>query len=412
MCKLATRYGDPFGDVKYLRATRIPSGLGGGARLFWEFTATPDPWYKVFQNKVEVSVVQENDAVIYPDLGEQSFFEVLAVGPGNRLADYTHLVQDLPGNKAFITWNGSTSGDADFYRLYNDNKTGSVDFGTVIAEVDHLGSGVAHTYKSGALTDGTWKWTVRAVDDATNEETNVTTVSVVIATYPLAVTDLAYTFNDTTKKVTLTWTASTSSDIANYRIYSNAGSGYVDYDTVVATVAHPTVTWTSGAITTAGTWNYGVRAVDSGGLEELNSDVVVSIELVGSPVSEEADLPNAPTGLEALAVAGAKIQLTWVYNDIDEEATPDTFTIYYDNGSGTVNYVNALDTVLYSTGTTLNKHLTFTFTSAALMDTTTYIFGVRAKDGSDEEANTVTVTATADSTAPNAPTALAGVTTY
>ncbi len=284
--------------------------------------------------------------------------------------------------------------------------SGTIDYGTPLANT------TATSYKTDALDDGTYKFGVRAVDSAGNEDTNTTFITVTIATYPLAVTDLAYTFNNTTKKVTLTWTASTSSDIANYRIYSNSGSGYISYDTIVATVAHPTATWTSGAITTAGTWNYGVRAVDSGGLEELNSDVVASIELVGSPVSTQADLPNAPTGLEALAVSGAKIQLTWVYNDINEAATPDTFSIYYDNGGGVVDYNNALDTVLYSTGITLNRYLTFTFTSGALTNGTTYIFGVRAKDGSDEEANEVTVTADADSTAPNAPTALAGETTY
>ncbi len=120
MSKFGTHWGDQFGDIKNLRATRVPAILGGGARLAWDFASTPDAWYKVFQNKVEVSVTESNDSVIYPVLGEQSIFEVLAVGPANRFADYTHLVQDLPGNKAQLDWDASTSPDVASYNIYWD----------------------------------------------------------------------------------------------------------------------------------------------------------------------------------------------------------------------------------------------------------------------------------------------------
>lgn len=120
MSKMGARYGDPYGDVKNLRATSMPAILGGGYRLTWDFSATPDAWYKVFLNKVEIAVVQENEIVIYPTLGDQSFFEVLAVGPANRFADYTHLMEPLDGNKALISWSGSTSSDADYYHIYWD----------------------------------------------------------------------------------------------------------------------------------------------------------------------------------------------------------------------------------------------------------------------------------------------------
>lgn len=410
--KWASRWGDPWGDVKNLRCLQRPTSLGGGVRLSWDHSVTPDAWYKVFLNKVEIAVTKDNFVEIFPPQGEQSFYEVLPVGPGNRFADYTHLMEPLDGNKALISWDGSTSGDTDYYHVYTDNKTGTVDYNTVIATVNHLGSGAVHTWKSDALTDGTWKFGVRAVDDATNEETNVTTVSVTIGSYPLAVTGLSYSWNDLTKKVTLTWTASASSDIASYKIYGNGGSGFIDYSTALATVAHPTVTWESPAIASPGVYNYGVRAVDTSAREEFNTDVVVSITLVGTPPSEQAALPNAPTGLSALAVAGGKIQLTWEYDGHLESATPTLFSVYYDNGTGTVDYVTPLTTVAYSAGTPDGKVLEYTFLTGALVDATTYKFGVRASAGADEEENTVTVSEAADSAAPNPPTSLAGAVTY
>ncbi len=410
--KVSARPGDPPGDVLTLRGTKVPASLGGGIRLSWVHDADPDAWFKVFLNQIEQAVTQDHEYVIYPILEEQSFFEVLAVGSGNRFADYTHLLEEIDGNKVLLTWTGSTSGDTDFYRIYNDNKTGTIDYGTVIATVDHLGA-VAHSWKSDALSEGTWKWAVRAVDDALNVETNVITVTVVIDTYPLAPTDLDYTFNDTTDKVTLTWTASPSADIDKYNIYGNGGSGFIDYTTPLATVNSPTVTWESDAIVAAGTYNYGVRAEDAGGKEEFNSDVTVTVKIKDTPIEEIPNLPNAPVGLTLTPVAGGLIQLDWEYDTLNQEVVPSLFSVYYDNNTGTMDYVTPLDTVLYSTGITNGRYLMFTFTTGALGDGLDYEFGIRAESAAgDEEENTVTETATADSTAPNAPTALAGAETY
>ncbi len=410
--KVSARPGDPPGDVLTLRGTKVPASLGGGIRLSWAHDADPDAWFKVFLNQIEEAVTQDHEYVIYPDLAEQSFFEVLAVGSGNRFANYLHLLEEIDGNKVLLTWDGSTSADTDFYRIYNDAKSGTIDYGTVIATVAHLGA-VAHSWKSDALSDGTWKWAVRAVDDAANVETNVTTVTVVIDTYPLAPTDLEYTFDDGTDKVTLTWTASPSADIDKYNIFSNGGAGFIDYTTAIASVNSPTVTWESGAIVAAGTYNYGVRAEDASGKEEFNTDVTVTIKIKDTPIEEIPDLPNAPVGLTATPVAGGKIQLDWLYDTTDQEVVPLLFSVYYDNNTGTMDYVTPLDTVLYSTGTVNGRFLAFTFTTGVLGDGLDYEFGIRSESAAgNEEENEVTVTETADLTAPNPPTALAGAETY
>ncbi len=283
----------------------------------------------------------------------------------------------------------------------------AIDYSTPLASTEDT------QYKTDALDDGTYNFVVRAVDDAGNEDTNTTPVTVVIDTYPLAPTDLEYTFDDGTDKVTLTWTASPSADIDKYNIYSNGGSGFINYSTPIAVVNSPTVTWESDAIVAAGTYNYGVRAEDAGGKEEFNSDVTVTVKIKDTPIEEIPNLPNAPVGLTLTPVAGAKIQIDWLYDVTDQEVVPSVFSIYYDNNTGVMDYVTPLDTVLYSTGTVQGKYLAFTFTTGALGDGLDYEFGVRAKSAAgDEEENTVTETATADSTAPNAPTGLAGSETY
>lgn len=390
----------------------MPASLGGGYKLSWEMDLDPEAWFKVWLDRIEVSVIKDTFAFIHPPDGNLSVFEVLPVGPGNRFADYQHLLEVVAGNKAYLTWTGSATGEPDHYNIYTDNRTEIMDFDTVLAEVAHAGV-VTHYWKSAALIEGTWKFAVRAVDKAGNKETNVTTVTIVIDTLPEAVTDLAYTFSDATKKITLTWTVSPSADIASYRVFGNGGSGFIDYSTVLDTKAHPTVTWESPAIVAAGTYMYGIRAVDSGANEEQNTDVTITVEIVDIPPIEEApDFPNAPIGLTATPIAGAKFTVAWLYDGKFEEATPDTFSVYWDNGTGTMDWVTPMTTVAYSAGVASGRQLVYSVDTAALVNGTDYQFAVRAKIGSDEEANEVIATDTADSTAPAAPTALTGAARY
>ena len=72
--------------------------------------------------------------------------------------------------------------------------------------------------------------------------------------------------------VTLTWTASTSSDVKEYRIYANDGAGgAVDYDTLYATVTASVGGYTPDTYSyktarlASGSWTFGIRAVDTAG---------------------------------------------------------------------------------------------------------------------------------------------------
>lgn len=73
-------------------------------------------------------------------------------------------------------------------------------------------------------------------------------------------------------RVKIDFTASTSSDAANYKIYSDGGTGTINYLAPVATLTSPTTTWTSGALN--GAYKYVVRATDNTGNQETNTTIV------------------------------------------------------------------------------------------------------------------------------------------
>ena len=82
-----------------------------------------------------------------------------------------------------------------------------------------------------------------------------------------------------------------------YHVYSNGGSGPINYSSPIATVYG--LTWTSGPLAYPDTWKFGVRAFDGFG-EEQNLDCAVSIVLDagGNDISRR---PMAPVGLRAFA---------------------------------------------------------------------------------------------------------------
>ena len=63
---------------------------------------------------------------------------------------------------------------------------------------------------------------------------------------------------------------------AGYNIYSNAGSGPINYNTPIATVY--SFSWTSPPLAHPDTWRFGVRAFNNYG-EEKNLDAAVTIIL-------------------------------------------------------------------------------------------------------------------------------------
>jgi hypothetical protein len=298
-----------------------------------------------------------------------------------------------------LTWDRPVSGDPAQYNIYWDSGTGTVDYVTALDTVADDES-ASYEWTSSRLVDGTYKFAVRAQDAAGNEETNVTVVTMSVQPAPEPVTNLTWSFNDGTSILTISWTASASSDALNYNVYGNGGTGPIDYATPIATTMTTSVN--IDLTGQSGTYLYGVRTEDTVAQEEANVDKVIEVEVLYGLLNMR---PNSPMGLDGRATAGATVELGWMYSTILPEAergTCDHFNIYYDNATGTIDYGTIIDTVTLTSGR-------MTWTSGALTDGNTYKFAIRAATSGDvEDRNTDTVSVTADSTAPAAPGSFAG----
>jgi len=108
-----------------------------------------------------------------------------------------------------------------------------------------------------------------------------------------------------------------------------------------------------------------VRAINGNGLPSP-FDVAVSTYLPG-------ELPDPPRNLRAAPIGGARIRLDW---DISPTTTVTRYNVYYDSGTGTVDYSVLLASVPGSVQT---------YTTDPLAADTTYVFGLRAVDPEGEE---------------------------
>lgn len=94
------------------------------------------------------------------------------------------------------------------------------------------------------------------------------------------------------------------------------------------------------------TYFYVVRRANRCGDEEQTLGGVVKIAFdSGGNLSEPKC--NSVFGATAWQMGGNKIELLWFYRPIEQEAAPDCFKVYWDNGSGQIDYQNAIVEVDY-----------------------------------------------------------------
>jgi hypothetical protein len=117
---------------------------------------------------------------------------------------------------------------------------------------------------------------------------------------------------------------------------------------------------------------YLVRRANHCGDEEktLNAAVKVAIDTDGELAEP---LPNCVFEVKTAQIAGAKVELLWYYNPLEQESEPVRFNIYYDDGTGQVDYDSVLATVSY-----VGRRF-YNWQSAALSPGR-YLFAVRAED--------------------------------
>ncbi|KPK96962.1 MAG: hypothetical protein AMK75_07580 [Planctomycetes bacterium SM23_65] len=187
------------------------------------------------------------------------------------------------------------------------------------------------------------------------------------------------------------------------RLYHNSGIGPIDYATVRGVKSEYDPTWTSDAMSYPKTWRFGARAYNEYG-EENNVNVTEGVDLLESG-EESPARPNRPAGLRAAPAADGKVELTFSYNATNEEAECTHFHVYYDAGSGEVDYTNPIGSVNRDEG----PFTYYSFLSGALTDGQTYLFAVRAAAAEDVEDDGIEcVEVTADAQAPTQPESLSG----
>jgi len=261
----------------------------------------------------------------------------------------------------------------------------------------------ALSFIDGPLEDVAADYEIIALDDKGNESLASSVASVAVSSAPEPPTGLDFSWDAETLTLTLSWTASTSADIATYRVRSNGGAGPILL-TSAPVQDSAALTYLQVFVAETGLWLFSVHAVDTSGQEEANVSQVVGLSFeAGAP----AALPAWPLRVKAEAIAGGKVRVSWWYRPDQEYLGPGAAfeaRIYYDNATGTVDYATPLDTL--AMGAPEDPDV-WEWTSDALVDDQEYLFVVRiataAHPGGVETQNTDEHAATPDSSVPDAP---------
>ena len=233
-------------------------------------------------------------------------------------------------------------GDATSYKVYRD---GSL-----------LGSVNTNSFDDIGLVDGTYTYEVSSVGD-NGESTSTASVSATIYTSPPnAPTGLTATVNG--DSVDLSWGA--VSDASSYKVYRDGSLlGSVSANSFKDSGLND------------GTYLYEVTAVNTNGESASKASVSATVYTA---------LPNAPTNLTA-TVSSDSVALSW----------------------GVVS--DAISYKVYRDGSLLGSVSTNSFNDSGLVDGT-YTYEVSSVGNNGESASTASVSATIDTSLPNAPTNL------
>jgi Bacterial Ig-like domain len=241
----------------------------------------------------------------YPTLSEGShtFTVRFTDAAGNTGTDaYTwtvdHTPPSVPTNLTLVgpasrntqpSFTFGTSTDAHgplSYRLYRD--------GTFTGLTASTGSIADSMIAADGSNDGTYSYTVRAVDAAGNESASSGTVSVTMDSGPPSIPANVHALANPTRLVpVISWNASTGTP-ATYQVLRNGVQ--------IGTVNAPGNVFGDAAITADGTYTYTVRAVDSAGNMSLDS--------TSTKVIYDTTVPGTPA-VTAVGAAGGTVTLSW-----------------------------------------------------------------------------------------------------
>lgn len=273
----------------------------------------------------------------------------------------TNLVtSNVAETSVTLSWSVSSSSDVASYEVYQGSTLLSTVTGTI--------------YNVTGLTNSTlYTFTIKAKDASNNIATGVsvsaTTLTPADVTAPNNIANLT-TSSITATSLTLSWSASTSGDVASYDIY--------DGITLLGNVA--TTNYSATGLTEKTQYTFTVKAKDSSGNVASGTSITVTTADITAPANV--------TNLTTANVAQTTLTLNWTASTSSDIASYDVF-------NGTTLLANVTTTTYGVTGLTASTQYTFT---------------VKAKDASNNIASgasvTVTTSVSLDTTNPEPVTAL------
>ncbi|MHC4365227.1 MAG: hypothetical protein ACYSTJ_07155 [Planctomycetota bacterium] len=125
------------------------------------------------------------------------------------------------------------------------------------------------------------------------------------------------------------------------------------------------------------TYFYVVRRANNCGDQEhsLSAAVKVSIDANGELAAQG---PNSIFAVRAKQAASNRAQLLWFYCSLEQESEPVYFKIYWDGGTGQIDYENPISTIVYA------GRMFYSYQSD-MLGAGEYLFAVKAEDAAGNE---------------------------
>lgn len=285
-----------------------------------------DPSYIPAANETDIDG-EPRITEIRIDIGADELTD--AVPPDTQIVSGPAEASFITSNTVTFTWSGNDNTAGPLTYSYNMDGSGWSSFDTL----------TTHTFIS--LSEGPHTFSVKAKDQAGNEDPSPTTRNFTIDTTPPSPAS-DFRASATPTGIRLDWSHSPSSDIHSYRLYWDNKTGTINYGAAYATIYYPSNYFTT-SIYSEGTYKFGLRAVDKGGNEEDNTTVVVSITISGFNITinlensvydrgQDVPISGTVTTLSDSPIANIPVTI-----DIESKGYHRYFTAYTD-ASGVYRY--------------------------------------------------------------------------
>ncbi len=363
------RGGDPAGNVHALAYfVRIDPDDRHRRRLSWTPERSSGVVYHVMMDGVKVVVSDITEAVIRQgNLFPRSVIEVIETSDQNR-DELLLNVAVQPDDRVTSSWDAVDG--ATEYELFRKLAAGSYPTRPLFRAIKGQAS---YSHIDGPLEDASYVYKLVSYDDdgdSTEDEEPVT----IDDARPAAPTNVTGSWNPTTHVLTITWTASVAPDIDHYAIRHNAGTGPIRIDDAPEDTTVLT-TWSIDLTGLTGDYEVLIRGVDGDDNEEQNINNIIEFSVI---LGVAQGIPAAPLQVGAEAIAGGKARISFHYSPSQEGSlSPGGIAkearVYSDNGTGTMDWVTPVGTVLMDFPVAPTA---YTFDTGVLANDT-YLFGVR-----------------------------------